>query len=678
MGITTDIIILVLVAFFCGLMMQRLKQPLILGYILAGILLGPYTGGITVTAIHDIELLAEIGVALLLFALGLEFSLKNLKQVRYIALVGTPLQMLLTIGLGIFLGRFFGWDWIPSLWFGALISLSSTMVILKTLMNQGWLGTLSSTVMIGMLIVQDLAVVPLLIVLPQLGAPSAGLGILGFALLKAVAFLLGMFFFGTRLLPYLLQSIAKLGSRELFILAITTIGLGVGYLTYMVGLSFAFGAFIAGMVLSESDYGHQALSDIIPLRDLFGLLFFASVGMLLDPRFLLQHCTTILIMVLAVSLIKGGIFAAIARLFGYRNVVPLAVGLGLFQVGEFSFVLARVGLSTESISTDFYNMFLTTAVLTMVLTPLVSGQTARLYSLKKKRFRHEPLSRVNLPKEQLNRHVVIAGCGNIGMQMAGVLQRLAIPYVMVEIDQQRVDRAKEAGFPIVYGDGSQEIVQEALHIDRASLLVVTIPGIVVARSIITQAKKVNPAIQVIARISDPEFFDVFQEIDVADLVYPEFEASLEMIRQVLLYLRIPVPEIQGYTETLRHKMLKNRGHVDSGYATLGQMRAAEQQFDLQWMELEDDNILAGKTIAEAEIRKMTGVSIVGVLREGKLETNPAADYRLREKDLIAIIGSANARHRFHCYLNPLAEDCRLPAQTGGPENNLGAEISVSP
>ncbi|PIE72719.1 MAG: portal protein [Deltaproteobacteria bacterium] len=678
MGITTDIIILVLVAFFCGLMMQRLKQPLILGYILAGILLGPYTGGITVTAIHDIELLAEIGVALLLFALGLEFSLKNLKQVRYIALVGTPLQILLTIGLGIFLGRFFGWDWIPSLWFGALISLSSTMVILKTLMNQGWLGTLSSTVMIGMLIVQDLAVVPLLIVLPQLGTPSAGLGILGFALLKAVAFLLGMFFFGTRLLPYLLQSIAKLGSRELFILAITTIGLGVGYLTYMVGLSFAFGAFIAGMVLSESDYGHQALSDIIPLRDLFGLLFFASVGMLLDPRFLLQHCTTILIMVLAVSLIKGSIFAAIAHLFGYRNVVPLAVGLGLFQVGEFSFVLARVGLSTESISTDFYNMFLTTAVLTMVLTPLVSGQTARLYSLKKKRFRHEPLSRVNLPKEQLNRHVVIAGCGNIGMQMAGVLQRLAIPYVMVEIDQQRVDRAKEAGFPIVYGDGSQEIVQEALHIDRASLLVVTIPGIVVARSIITQAKKVNPAIQVIARISDPEFFDVFQEIDVADLVYPEFEASLEMIRQVLLYLRIPVPEIQGYTETLRHKMLKNRGHVDSGYATLGQMRAAEQQFDLQWMELEDDNILAGKTIAEAEIRKMTGVSIVGVLREGKLETNPAADYRLREKDLIAIIGSANARHRFHCYLNPLAEDCRLPAQTGSPENNLGAEISVSP
>ena len=661
MGIATDIIILVLTAFFCGLVMQRLHQPLILGYILAGIILGPYTGGMTITEVHDIELLAEIGVALLLFALGLEFSLKDLRPVKYIAVIGTPLQMLLTIAFGYAIGRLFGWDWKTALWFGSLISLSSTMVILKTLMNQGWLGTLSSKVMIGMLIIQDLAVVPLMIILPQLNNPAAGLGILGLAFIKAALFLVAMFFLGTRLLPYLLKTIAEIGSRELFILAITAIGLGVGYTTYLVGLSFAFGAFIAGMVLSESDYGHQALSDIIPLRDLFGLLFFASVGMLFDPRFLLSHFTLIALLVIVVSIGKGCIFAFLARVFRYRNVIPLAVGLGLFQVGEFSFVLARIGVASQSISSEFYNMFLTMALVTMVLTPLISSQTSRLYCLKKKWLQHEPLESLNFPEDELRNHVVIAGCGRIGMQIAEMLQQLAIPFVLVELDQMRIERAKAAGFPIVYGDGSQEIVQEALRIQRASLLVVTIPGIVVARSIISHARKVNSDVRVVARLSDPDFFSVFKELEVTDLVYPEFEAGLEMIRQVLLYLRIPVPEIQHHTENLRHQLLAEVATSAEGYRTLGQMRAAEQQFDLQWVEIETDNPLIDMTIAEAEIRKATGVSVVGIIRSGSLETNPDPSFRFRQQDLVAIIGSTQARHKFHCFINPLSSQCLIPS-----------------
>lgn len=660
MGIATDIIILVLTAFFCGLIMQRLHQPLILGYILAGIILGPYTGGLTITEIHSIELLAEIGVALLLFALGLEFSLKDLKPVKHIALVGTPLQMLGTIGFGIGIGRLFGWDWNTALWFGSLISLSSTMVILKTLMSQGWLGTLSSKVMIGMLIIQDLAVVPLMIILPQLNDPATGLGILGFAVIKAGIFLVAMFLLGTRLLPFLLKVIARLGSRELFILAISAIGLGVGYATYLVGLSFAFGAFIAGMVLSESDYGHQALSDIIPLRDLFGLLFFASVGMLLDPRFLLNHFTLILVLVLVVSLGKGCIFALLARLFHYRNVVPLAVGLGMFQVGEFSFVLARIGVASESISREFYNQFLTMAVVSMALTPFISSQTARLYGLKKRWFKHEPLESINFPETELRHHVVIAGCGRIGFQVAAVLQRLAIPFVLVEHDQLRIERAKEAHFPVVYGDGSQEIVQEALLVSRASLLVVTISDIVVARSIISHAKKVNPEIRIIARISDPDFFSVFRELEVVDLVNPEVEAGLEMLRQVLLYLRFPAPEIQLHTENLRHQQLAEAFVAGEDYRTLGQMRSAEQQFDLQWIELEPGNPLIDTTIAKAEIRKITGVSVVGIIRDSQLITNPEPSFRLRQHDLLAIIGSAEARQQFHCFINPISEKCLIP------------------
>ena len=225
MGIATDIILLIVVAFFLGVLLQRLGQPLILGYILAGVVLGPYTGGLTVSNIHDIELLAEIGIALLLFALGLEFSLKDLKSVRAIALAGAPVQILLTVGLGFLIGSLSGWDWKASLWLGALISLSSSMVVLKTLMGQGWLGTLSSKVMIGILIVQDLAVVPMMIILPQLNQPEVGLPILGFAAVKAALFIAGIVLLGTRLLPLMMSHVARLGSRELFLLAITAVAL---------------------------------------------------------------------------------------------------------------------------------------------------------------------------------------------------------------------------------------------------------------------------------------------------------------------------------------------------------------------------------------------------------------------------------------------------------------------
>ncbi len=662
MGIATDIIILVVTAFFCGLIMQRLHQPLILGYIAAGIILGPHTGGFTITDAHDIELLAEIGVALLLFALGLEFSLKDLKPVKKVALIGTPLQMLLTIAYGMAVGTLLGWDWKTSLWFGSIISLSSTMVILKTLMNQGWLGTLSSKVMIGMLIVQDLAVVPLMIILPQMNDPAAGMNILWMAGVKAVVFLAAMFFLGTRLLPYLLKIIARLGSRELFLLAITAIGLGVGYVTYMVGLSFAFGAFVAGMVLSESDYGHQALSDIIPLRDLFGLLFFASVGMLLDPRFLLDNIGTVLMLVVLVGFGKGLIFSGIAWAFRYRNVIPIAVGLGLFQVGEFSFVLARIGVSTGSIGDTFFNLFLTTAVVTMILTPFVSIQTSRIYALQKKWIKHEPIQTLNFPDDEFRNHIIIAGYGRIGSQISRVLKNLGLSFVVVELDQHRMEDAQIAGVPCVYGDAGQETVLEALAIERANLLVVTMPGIVVAQSIVIHARKMHPELKVIARISDPDFFKVFKELDVKNIVYPEFEAGLEMTRQVLLFHRLPIPEIQDQTERLRQEFLAKEIASDTNYKTLGQMRAAEQQFDLQWVELMKDNPLVGMTLMESDIRNLTGVSVVGVIAKGELVVNPPASFRMNENDLIAIIGSVEARQKLHCYLNPLSDKCLFPEQ----------------
>ena len=646
MGIATDLILLVVTAFFSGLLMQRLGQPLILGYILTGIAFGPYTGGFALTSVHEIELLAEIGVALLLFALGLEFSLKDLKPVKKIALIGTPIQIILTIGMGYGIGQLMGWDAKSSLWLGALVSLSSTMVLLKTLMNQGWLGTLSSKVMVGMLIVQDLAVVPLIVLLPMLNDPSLGWISLEIAILKTVVFLAGMILFGTRLLPLIMRYIAHLGSRELFLLAITAIGLGVGYLTYLVGLSFAFGAFVAGMVLSESDYGHQALSDIIPVRDLFGLLFFASVGMLLNPAFLLDHWQQVLILVLIVSLGKGLIFALLARIFKYGNVVPLAVGLGLFQVGEFSFVLAQVGVSTNSISHEVYSLVLTTAIITMFLTPLISGQTARLYALRKRWFKHEPLDSINFPKSGLKNHVIIVGGGRVGFRIAQVLKRLSVPMLIIELDQLRVDRAKHADIPVIYGDASHEVVLEAATTSLARLLIITSPEVVIAQTIVQRVRKVNPEIQVVARAPGIEFLEEFKKLKISEVVIPEFEAGLEMARKALVHLHIPAAKIQHYTESLRKDLFASFFNENEETQIIEQLQTAEHQFDLQWMLIKPGCNLVGITIGEAEIRTKTDTSIVGVIRDDILEPNPDANFRFEENDRVAIIGIDSARETF--------------------------------
>jgi monovalent cation:H+ antiporter-2, CPA2 family len=675
MGIASDIVIVVVAALIGGIAAHKLKQPLILGYILAGVVVGPYTGGVTVTNVHDIELLAEIGVALLLFALGLEFSLKKLRPVRHIAIAGTPIQMLLTIAYGFAIGQWLGWPWISSVWLGALVSLSSTMVILKTLMNQGWLGTLSSRVMIGMLIVQDLAVVPLMIILPQINDPEAGLPLLGIAALKATLFLAAMIFLGTRLLPRLMASIAKWNSRELFLVSITAVGLGVGYATYLSGLSFAFGAFVAGMVLSESDYSHQALSEIIPLRDLFGLLFFTSVGMLLDPSFLIAHWGTILLLVVLVAMGKGVIFASVVRLFGYGNVVPLAVGLGLFQIGEFSFVLARIGLSSRSIPNETYSLVLTATILSMALTPLVSGLTAPLYSLRDRWFKREPIQTINLPEPGLRGHVVIAGGGRIGRHVAKVLLHLNLSFVLLELDYRVVEQVKGAGFPVIYGDATQPTVLEAAAIDKACLLLVTTPAIVVAQSIVEKAQELNPGLKIVARSEGVEQMEALFEKGVTEVIQPEFEAGLEFTRQALLHLHISAADTLRYADGVRKELYATLRQSGASFQTRALLQSARDLLELGWLTLDRESPLIGRTIGELGIRTRTGVSVVGVMRAETFLPNPNPDFHFAPGDLVGVIGSAEQFAAFEQWVNPRREVPRSESQVE-PSNSKDRENTV--
>ena len=650
MGIAADIAIIVIVGLVGGLLAQQARQPLILGYILAGIVVGPFTGGVTVSGTHEIELLAEIGVALLLFALGLEFSLKELKPVRNIALIGTPIQVLLSMAWGTAIGRMLGWEWVAAIWFGGMIALSSTMVILKTLMSQGRLGTLSSRVMIGMLLVQDLTVVPLMIILPQLADLEAGLPVLGWAAIKAALFLFLMIFVGTRVLPRLMAYIAAWNSRELFLLAITAIGLGIGYATYLFGLSFALGAFVAGMVLSESDYGHQALSDIIPLRDLFGLLFFVSVGMLLDPAFLMENWVTILLVVGLVAVGKGLIFGIMSRLFGYGNVVPLAVGLGLFQVGEFAFVLARVGISTNSIDHYVYSLTLTTAIVTMFLTPFVSGFTASLYARRRRHIIREPLQTINLPQGGLHDHVIIAGGGRVGHHVAVVLQRLGLAFVMIELDHYRVGEAKTDGFPVIYGDSSQEIVLEAAHVQKASLVLITTPGMIITETIVKHVKHLNPTVHIVARAESLDQVKTLHQQGVYEVVQPELEASLEITRQALVHLQIPVTEINHFTDAIRHELYAPLEQLHDDYRLVTKLQNFARLLEFRWFQLPVGSPLVGSTIQTLRIRNQTGVAVVGVVHEDELYANPTLDYEFHAGDFVAVMGNAEQLAAFQAFI----------------------------
>jgi len=523
-----DLALVLLAALVGGFVAQRFGQPLIVGYILAGLAVGPFTAGPTVGNVHHIDQLAELGVALLLFSLGLELSLRKLAPVRAVAIGGTLIQVVLTMAFGFALSRLLGWSPLPSVWFGAVIALSSTMVALKTLQAHGRIGTLSARVMLGILVIQDLAVVPLMIVLPQLS--SAGGGNVAWAVGRAVLILAAIVVLPTRVVPHILAYVARRNSRELFFLTTVTIAVGIGYVAWFFGLSLAVGAFIAGLVVNESEYAHQALSDVIPLRDLFGMLFFVSVGMLLDPVLLWHQLGVVLGAAGAVLAGKAAILGGVAWIFGYRRIVPLAVGLTLFQIGEFAFVLAGTGRSIGAIPQDLYALMMNTAIVTMALTPSVARLVPVIYrrfSVKSTADRYE---RVNLPESGLADHLIIAGAGRVGQGIATAVSPLGIPSVMIDFDDRRVRQAKSAGQALIYGDATQPPVLEAAGAAHARAIVVTTPVFDDVRAIVHAVRQLQPAIPIVARANGPDVISALAEMGI-EVTSPELEGALEMARR---------------------------------------------------------------------------------------------------------------------------------------------------
>jgi CPA2 family monovalent cation:H+ antiporter-2 len=657
MDLVADLTLVFLAALAGGYLAQRLGQPLIVGYILAGVVIGPFTGGPTVGNVHDIEQLAELGVALLLFSLGLELSFRELAPVRTVALAGGALQIVLTIALGLGLGLAFGWAWRPALWFGALISLSSTMVALKTIQAQGRLGTLSARVMLGILVVQDLAVVPLMIVLPELSDPAGGLAKVGTAALRATLLLGVIVLFSTRVVPRLMAVVARWNSRELFFLSTITLAVGVGYVAFVFGLSMALGAFVAGLVVNESEYAHQALSDIVPLRDLFGMLFFVSVGMLLDPTLLWQQIGLLAIVVAAIVVGKAAILAGIVRAFGYWNIVPIAVGLTLFQVGEFAFVLARVGRSSGAISAEVYALTMNAAIVTMALTPVVSGLVPAVYARFWPRRTRETHEAANLPATGLAAHIIVAGAGRVGRSIADALSHLELPFVVIDSDDRRVQQARASDLPVIYGDASQPVVLEAAGILTARAMLITVPAFPDVRTIVRVGRQLRPDLPMIARADGPDAVVALYALGIQEVASPEVEAAIEMTQQALMYFNVPAQDVLRVASAIRRERYERaRGGEESGLAMMSQIGDMARQLDFTWVGLPPDSPFDGRTLEELRVRSTTGASVVGIIRDGAIVANPPGSSRLERGDLVAILGTRDQIGRFTQAMRPSQQE----------------------
>jgi len=552
-----DLLIVLVTAIVGGMLARWLRLPVILGYLAGGIAIGPFGMGL-VSDSQTIETLANIGVILLLFAIGLELSLKELLKLGKISILGGLAQIIITALAGFWLGRAIGLEITGSIFFGFVVALSSTMVVLKLLMERGELDTAHGRIMLGILLVQDLSVVPMMVAIPAVTGELGGLWTsLGIAFGKAVGFIAGMIVLGYWFMPWVLKRVAGLRSRELFLLTVIVLCLAAAFGTYYMGLSAAFGAFAAGLLVSQSGYARQAFADILPLRDTFAALFFVALGLVVDRTYVLDHLGTIGIVAAAVILIKFIICSGITRLFSYSYKTVLMVGTGLINIGEFSFILAMMGKQAGIFSNNFYHLIVASAIVTMFLTPFAMNLNSFLYRWlsQKPLLARQLTGRIDpdfrLHTEDISRHAVICGYGTIGRQIASVLDKQKFAYLVIDLDPSVISELRGQGIPCIHGDASNPEILSHAGLDKARVMLCTIPDYVAEGLTVRNALRLNPKLDIVARVHRDRDVELLKGMGVTELVSPYFEGSLEMVRHALHRFGMSSTDIQYILNKLR-------------------------------------------------------------------------------------------------------------------------------
>ncbi len=671
-AIFADLIIILLVSVPVAYLCLRVKLPLLVGLMLTGMAIGPYGLGL-VADVAGIEMLAEIGVMLLLFTIGLEFSLARLREMKRLVLVGGGLQVILTVaavtGASILFGRGMG----QAIFFGFLVAMSSTAIVLKTYVERNEVDSPHGRAAIGILLFQDISIVFMMLAIPLLGGQdivsfTSIILQLGGSLLAMVLIVVGAWL----IIPRFLNRVVVLKSPEVLLLTVVLLCLGMSWVTSYFGLSLALGAFIAGVVLADTDYNHQVTAEILPFRDVFNSVFFVSIGILLSLATLWENVATVIVLVLGLTTLKALIVWSIIRLLGFPQRVATITALGLAQIGEFSFILAKSGQPAGLLPDSDYQTFLAASIISMIATPFLIGAAPRIGYFIQNLLKDGKTLEIDNSEEDdihltssggLQQHVIIVGYGLNGRNLARVLRSVGVPYVILEVNAVAVRDAKAKGEKINFGDSTRREVLIHAGIDNAWALVLAMSDPHAARRTVDQAHKLNDKLHIIVRTRYVSEITELFGLGANEVIPEEFETSIEIFSRVLHRYGISRNVIEGQIEKIRRQGYEMLRSPSLPPLKMEDANVALDAASTETIRIENDSPVAGKNLGELDLRGKSGATVIAVLRDGQTKISPGANYRLAAGDTVVLLGSPKKLDRAKVIFKP--DEMRSEAQIGG-------------
>jgi monovalent cation:H+ antiporter-2, CPA2 family len=655
----------VLVVFVFG----KLRLPAVVGLILTGMLIGP-SGLQLIGDVEQVEVFAEIGVVLLLFIIGLELSFGEIKGLGRVFGVGGPAQIALTAAVVFGLALLAGLDWRAALFTGFVVAQTSTAVMLKLYDQRRETHTPHARVAFAVSLFQDLMIVPLIVLTPVVAGVAVASPVELAARFAGALVAVGLVAWAARyLMPKVLHQLVLVRARELFVLAALFVCLAMAWFTHTLGFSLALGAFLAGLLVSETEYSHQVVADIVPFRDVFASLFFISIGMLVDLGVAFERLPMLIGLALLLVAIKAAAGVAAVALVGYPVRIAVLAGLATAQIGEFSFVLMEVGRAHGLLAGGLYQTLLVAAVLTLLVYPLLIRWAPALGERAAGWLGRPPGEGVEEVAERLSGHVVVVGFGMNGSLLCRVLSEARIPYVVLELHPGTVRAARRQGVPIVFGDASRREILLHAGIERAQVVVFAISDLAAVRNGVRLAKTLNPHVETIVRTRMVREIDELRAAGADDIVAEEFEAAIEIFTRVLARYHVPRNVIRAQTRVLRGESYRMLRVADPSTRASEAVLEALQQGTTELYQVGAASLAAGRTLADLHLRRRTGASVIAVVRGERSYPNPSPEIDLETGDVLVLVGNHRQIDRAFAYLD--REEGAAEGGTPGDENGAG-------
>lgn len=637
-----DIVVIFALSTLVNLVFTKFRIPTIAGYLLTGIIAGPHLLSL-VDARHNIEILAEVGVVFLLFTIGMEFSLKHLLRIRRIVFLGGLLQVSVTAGAFFIASHFFRLEWKAALLFGFLMALSSSALVLKLLQERSEVTSNYGRTILGILIFQDLLLAPLLLFTGLLADSSANITRELLILIVKVIVILSLVYVGNKwLLPWLLRIIAMTKNQELFMISIFLICFAIALLTQKLGMSLAFGAFLAGLMISESEYSHNVFGNFLTIKDVFSSFFFVSIGMLFDISFVAQNWQLVLFCVLLVIVIKSIIAGGTGFILGHTLKGTILIGLALGQVGEFSFILARIGFDRQILPEFYYYLFLVVAVITMALTPflihfspVLVNAVSRLNLPMVLREGLFPLKEIDIP--DFSNHLVIIGKDPSALKLSLMARNNNLRHISIVFDPSLAREKMNSGDLVVYGDAVNEPVLRKAHVDTADIVVVSVGSIVPSLAIIEKIRHLNNSAYILVRSALITNVDQLYKAGADQVVPEKLELAIDLFNRVLLRRLVPQKEVNQIISHIRSTSLGEYGGKD----LIHQPSIFDEFTDINItaLHVESGSDADGRSLVEIDLRKRTGVTLLAVRRGNEVLEHPHPGTILHGGDITYVLGN---------------------------------------